>query len=191
MKTLQRVLTIAIPLLLLWSKAYPTTINFAGQIGSMGADFGLGLQVGDPFSGSFADDGSALQVTFNSNTFVALSPTMLIMPFDGFLAGIDVQGQIEPGLWLHIGLTNGEAASGFDCEQWFHCGLQIKASSFPAIEIGWGEPAAIRALNNFNNSHPEIFSFVPTVALAAQVPEPASWLLVVWVARAVKGAFQP
>jgi hypothetical protein len=172
------------------SHAELITINFAGHlstIGAFGNDFGLGVHVGDAFSGSFSYDSDALPISvstigppsglymplsftvqFPGVTVVGSSLKMQIQLMDIRLTFFNIQGIIPGGFYMNVGLTNGKEVldsvsppTSLDCADWLLCGLQIKASSFPAIEIGWLEPDSIRALNGLTNAHPEIFSFIP------------------------------
>jgi hypothetical protein len=174
--------------------AIPVTIKFSGQIDGVCNfppfcnGFGLGISVGDPFKGSFSYDSNAVPIATNFNkatyaltnfgvnfptlSFIATNPTMRISLFDGHIEWLNVQGSIPGGLFMNVGLTNGfpvladlSLPTSLSCADWLLCGFQIKDYSFPAIEVGWQETNAIRALTVRNGSENSFSLLEPSTLL--------------------------
>jgi hypothetical protein len=166
--------------------AIPTTFSFSGTVEGVCNfppicnAFGLPIALGDPFTGQFSFDDTEtptdFRISFPQVSFVATDLSLLTQDFDGHIQFANLQGRIANGLFINIGLTLGFPARPdlfspvvWDCAQWFLCGLQINESGGIAVEEGWLEINAIRALNPDNQS-PEIFSI-------RAVPEPSTLLL--------------
>lgn len=141
-------------LLLAPSLAYGNlmTFDFSGQldkIGPFGEDFGFGVAVGDPFSGSFSYDtnqtplletafgftqyaASSFIVNFPQSSASGTNLTLSIQLFDGFLEWVNIQGLISPGLFMDVGFTNGFSVlpnnlppTFLSCADWFSAPFKL------------------------------------------------------------------
>jgi hypothetical protein len=177
-------------------RAASITVEFSGMLdGACGNfttscdGFGLGLNVGDPFTGRFSYDSDTGAPTeffaqFPNVRFDATNLELEFQPFDGTLELFGIQGTIPGGLFLTVGLTNGTSVRGgnlptfLTCADWFLCGFQINDTGDIPFESDWAfNPEVIRALNS-GNSSPGIFSLQTISAPSSPtVPEPSSLTL--------------
>ena len=137
--------------------AIPVTVEFAGELDRIGGNFdpstqtfdgfGLSLDVGDDILGSFTyDSDSGIAQSFAAKVghldLVASNLVIGVEPFDGFLGYFYILGELDNGLFMSVGLTNGGQVftgnfpTSLSSDDWFLSAFKISADRFPPIEIG-------------------------------------------------------
>jgi len=176
------------------SVVYGITVDFAGTLESTCGHFdstsgecdgfGLGLSVHDPFTGQWTYDAETAAVNtffveFPTFRFDASNLSLMFHPFDGSLTLFGVKGSLPNGLFLTVGLTNGDTVGtgtlplSFSCANWFLCGLQINETGNIPFEMDWMDFQGISALNAANEE-----TAVFALSTMQHAPEPSTVVLI-------------